>query len=267
MTHLSRSYTSEAKSEWRRLHAVAIKRLASKFPQQTLLDRSGKLRGRFLDLAGENTNEILQAYQRLLRSPSKLLLVDTVWDTYLEGLRNISHLPKEERPRVILNDAYGLAYSINQRTNANDNEELIGVFSLDLLNYASNDWWVTDGAPFIEYAVKPAIKEFKACVLLLNHTLDGQDGKGHEGAHSRIEAHIEGLRRTLSVMFRGGRDVPRGLLIPDEDEVREAIFNGRFNGWINRVHIYKSRTLRMATLRLYLQDGNFYACNKEDLAP
>jgi hypothetical protein len=266
MTHLSRDYKSEAKSDWRGLNATAIRRVGIRCPRQTLVDRSGKLQGRMLDLAGENTADILEAYRGLLRSPSKLLLVDYAWDTYLEGVRNISHLSRAERPRVLLNDAYHLAYSINQRTHEKDKEELIGVFSLDLLNYAGSNWWATEGSRFIEYAVMPAVKEYKACVLLLNHTLDGRDGLGHGGADARLETHIDGLCRVLASKFNSGVGVPRGLVLPEREEVRARIFDGSFTGWLNRVHIYRSRVLRMATLRLYLQSNSFHVCSKEDLS-
>jgi hypothetical protein len=265
MTHTSRSYKSKPKTDWRGLNATAVRRIGIKFPNQKLLDRTGKLRGRFLDLAGEDTRDVLEAYEGLLPSPSKLLLVDHAWDTFYEGVQCVKDLPKERRPRVIYNDAYQLSSSINQRSNKNDNEELIGVFSLDLVNYASAEWWFNEGLRFMECAVMPAIREFKACVLLLNHTLDGKDG--YEKSVDRIESHIDGLRKVLAAKFNGGRgDVPRGSFLPDQEDVRESLLNGDFVGWLNRVHIYRSRVLRMATLRLYLQDSNFHACNEEYLS-
>lgn len=265
MTHTARTYKSRAKSEWRGLNAVAVRRIGVRCPQQKLLDKTGKLRGRFLDLAGEDIKDVLAAYRDLLPSPSKLLLVDNDYATFFKGLQDISDLSKEQRPRVIHKDVYQLASSINHESNKDDNEELIGVFSLDLVKYANAEWWATDGVSFIEHAVMPAIKEFKACVLLLNHTLDGKDG--YERSVDRIEAHIEGLCRVLAAKLNGGRgSVPRGQFLPEPEKVRKSILDGGFVGWLDRVHIYRSRLFRMATLRLYLQADNFHACNKDDLS-
>jgi hypothetical protein len=267
MINPSNNYRSPAKTDSRQLNAITVERIASRCPKQTLLSRSGKLRGRFLDLGGPSTKEVLGAYQRLLERPSQLILVESDWSNWLKGRLDVDDLEEAERPLVIHHDAYELAYSINHGSNKKDAGELIGVFSFDLTNLAGLSWWMTRGFQIIKHAIMPAINEYKACVLILNHSLDG-DRTGHEGATTKIEAHVDGLRRVL-FQFKGAEQ-PRGLFLPSKEEVRDVIFNFDFKGnstWVNKLHLYRSSKIRMATLRLYLQSGNFHICSESDLAP
>ena len=117
----------------------------------------------------------------------------------------------------------------------------------------------------MKLAVKPAADEFNACVLILNHTLDGIMDKGNRKAIEKFEGHIECLGQALRA-FNGGKDVPRSDFLPSPYEVQKAICNRQFIGWLGGIEIYRSRILRMITIRLYVQPNTFHLVREKDLA-
>ena len=249
------------KDWWRKLNALTVRRLPLKCPNQTLLVK-GKLRGRVLDLAGEDTKNVYLAYKDLLPDPSKLLLVDRCAETLFRAYQGIEDL--HNQPRVICHpDAFNLVYAISQDTHERDEEERVGVFSLDLLNSAGEPWWIKYGDRFMKLAIRPAVDAFNACVLILNHTLDGRDG--HKKAAERLEGHIECLRQALRA-FNCDKEIQRKEFLPSPYDVQQAVANHDFLGWLGQVQIYLSRTLRMVTIRLYIQPNKFHLVREKDLA-
>ena len=246
-----------AKQGWRDQNVAFIRDVRTTIRGQTLLDtQTGKLRCRVLDLAGEEPSPVWEAYSALLSDPRRLLLVESDLGTYAKALANLMRMSEKDRPQLIRHDAYALASALNHGTTTGDQpkEPLIGVLSLDLVNYAGAAWWTQEGARVFSCIVRPAVAQFGACSVVLNHTLDGR--MGFTDTLHRFSDHMGCLRKALSNYAR--RDVPIQRLIPSDAEMKAAVTDLDFVGPLGAVQIYRSRLMRMATIRVSFSANDFH---------
>jgi len=249
------------KDEWRSQNVAFVSRV-KQVAGQTLLDRDGKIQCRVMDLAGEEPSKVWAAYRPILRDASQLILFENHFTTFIRASHNLQKMRPEDQPELVFNDAFGVVSAINHDTLSLERGGiLLGVLSFDLLSQARPNWWAIDGQRCFQMASR-AVDRFGACVLLLNHSLDGTDG--HKLALDRFEGHMETFRLLLDRYKKSGlkstsgvRPVTRQDLLPDQKTVADAILNGNFEGSLGSVQIYRSRTWRMATIRTVLLRGGF----------
>jgi hypothetical protein len=249
---------SYEKKGWRQRNAEWVKK-AQKLPGQSLFNESKKLRGRILDLAGEDVKEVYSTYRVLLEDPKDLLLVEYDKSTWRKAATTWLDLPEGFRPRLIYNDGYSLLSALNNRTRQEDTGSLVGAISLDTVNNTGSQWWdkTEIGLFGSRGSVTLAVEEFGVCVLILNHTLDGR--KGLTDSLVRLEDHISRLRSILGP-YNGGYGKPhRNQLAPSKKRVKELVL-GNSEGWWGAIQVYRSedKLFRMATIRLHLLPGRFY---------
>lgn len=238
------------KKAWRDLNLDFIQGVTQCENQKLLVN--GKLQGMALDLAGEDTVEIFQSYtaRGLLRNPSDLVLVDVDTCTSIKGrLRLAKRYKKRDRPLCVLGDVYNLIPILNNRPSS------IGVYCMDLMNQAGAPWWDRDGGTLFAQ-VMHSVQQFGVSCLILNHTLDGLDT--HEDRLTRLVEHVHSFERVLRVTY--GSTSPMSPILPSDAALlsflksppSEVNDEGR---WLGGVQVYRSRTWRMVTIRVYLLTG------------
>jgi hypothetical protein len=237
------------KTPWRGTNSRFI-RGATRFPGQQLV-KSGKVQSDILDLAGSGPLDVLADYRALIDSPQNLILAEIDTLTLLAAHTSMASTPELERPRVVCSDAYELASGINHGTRQGYSKGPLGVISLDLTNNTGPAWWNEHGGRFFGRTVRPAIERYGVCCVILNHCLDHR-GAGMAERVTSLEQHVACLCGALSP-YNGGRPVRRSRFLPEASEVEALVLNCQSEGWLRKAQVYRSRVLRMITLRIYLR--------------
>jgi hypothetical protein len=268
MPNVDRSYD---KQPWREMNAHFFRQTGTLIKDQTLV-QGGKVCGSILDFAGEDTLQTYSALKPLLKRNTDLLLCENDPITYVRSMRNLRSkfsASYPNQPILVPMDAYLFTREVNHgdRCKAKPRIKTIGAFSLDLLNEVSTKWWDRVGADFFISSVQPAIKEYGVCALILNHTLDGHDTS--ELRLQRLESHVESFLKVLNSYC--GTSTPRSYILPPQEEIRTLLETPGFGksrqgAWLGRVHIYRSKTWRMATIRVYIQAKKFIVCGNKELS-
>lgn len=251
---------------WRSMNARFFIQ-ASRYAQDQTLVSGGKIQGNVMDFAGLNILDILEAFRPILRKESDLLLWEydpKVWVSAQRTMLKTFGSDTQDRPRLIFGNAFHAAAEINQ--GRRPSESMIGAFSLDLMDQAREKWWTEQGNHFFANCVTSAAKQFGICPVVLNHTLDGCDTSIAQV--ERLEGHAHSLLRVLGGY--SGRVLPReALLTPSEDlltKLSDRKFGtSKFGDWAGKVHIYKSKTWRMATIRVYVKPKGVVICGEKEL--